>query len=269
MDSDKIIYPFLENSSTDGTANRLLSFFTNWGLYKLKHIDIEINKKIATITTKNAFMVCGNNDYIINFDFSEEWDDAEEKTARFIFGNGYYEDVKFTGSSCNAPIILNVREVFIGVYAGELKTTTPARVPCKKSVMCDDVAGVATGRVIVTKGDDGKSAYEIAVENGFEGTEKEWIESFGSGTAGFSPIVDITEIDGGHRISITDTKGEKTFDVLNGKDGTNGTNGVDGKDGEKGDKGDKGDPYTLTEADKTEIANAVLDSLAVAEGGLY
>ena len=26
-------------------------------------------------------------------------------------------------------------------------------------------------------GDDGKSAYEIAVENGFEGTEQEWLES--------------------------------------------------------------------------------------------
>ena len=52
----------------------------------------------------------------------------------------------------------------------------------------------------------------------------------------------------------------------------------------KGDKGDKGNDgytpqkgvdyfdgndYVLTEADKTEIANAVLDSLQTAEGGLY
>lgn len=27
------------------------------------------------------------------------------------------------------------------------------------------------------KGEDGKSAYQIAVENGFEGTEVEWLES--------------------------------------------------------------------------------------------
>lgn len=27
------------------------------------------------------------------------------------------------------------------------------------------------------KGEDGKSAYEIAVEHGFEGTEEEWLES--------------------------------------------------------------------------------------------
>ena len=229
----------------------------------MKHIDIEINKKIATVTTKNAFMVCGNDDYTINFDFSEEWEQIEEKTARFIFGNGYYEDVKFTGSSCSAPIILNVREVFIGVYAGagKLKTTTPARVPCKKSVMCDDVAGVEVNRVIVTKGDNGKSAYEIAVEHGFEGTEEEWLGSLGgSGVVGVSPVVNVTEIEGGHRITIKDAKGEKSFDVLDGVDGTN------GKDGEKGDKGD---PYTLTEADKLELVEMVLNSLPNAEGGLY
>lgn len=85
----------------------------------------------------------------------------------------------------------------------------------------------------------------------------------GGGDGGFSPIVTIEPFDGGHRITIVDAEGEKSFDVFDGIDGTNGV------DGEKGEKGDKGDPYTLTEADKTEIANAVLDSLAAAEGGLY
>lgn len=31
--------------------------------------------------------------------------------------------------------------------------------------------------VIGNNGEDGKSAYQIAVENGFEGTEEEWLES--------------------------------------------------------------------------------------------
>ena len=52
------------------------------------------------------------------------------------------------------------------------------------------------------KGEDGKSAYQIAVENGFIGTESEWLESL---------------------------------------------------------KGDKGDDYTLTNTDKTEIANIVIN----------
>jgi hypothetical protein len=66
----------------------------------------------------------------------------------------------------------------------------------------------------------------------------------GSGNA-VSPTIDITKIEGGHRITITDVEGTKTFSVLDGKS------------------------YILTDDDKTEIANAVLDSLAVAEGGLY
>jgi hypothetical protein len=52
----------------------------------------------------------------------------------------------------------------------------------------------------------------------------------GSGADGFSPIVKVEEIEGGHRVTITDIDGEKSFDVLNGKD------------------------YILTDADKTEIA---------------
>ena len=78
------------------------------------------------------------------------------------------------------------------------------------------------------------------------------------GGDGFSPIIDIEPIEGGHRISITDAEGTKTFDVLDGKDGIDGTNG---KDGEKGEKGDKGDPYTLTEDDKNTIVEAVVNAL--------
>lgn len=37
------------------------------------------------------------------------------------------------------------------------------------------VSGKLSGSLI--KGDDGKSSYDIAVENGFEGTEIEWLES--------------------------------------------------------------------------------------------
>lgn len=43
-----------------------------------------------------------------------------------------------------------------------------------------------------TNGDDGKSAYQIAINNGFEGTEQEWIESLKgqNGNNGVSPTID-------------------------------------------------------------------------------
>jgi hypothetical protein len=86
-------------------------------------------------------------------------------------------------------------------------------------------------------------------------------DSGGGGGDGFSPIVDITEIEGGHRVTITDIEGTKSFDVLNGAKG------------DKGDpftyedftpeqlealKGKDGQDYILTSADKTEIANTVV-----------
>lgn len=117
-----------------------------------------------------------------------------------------------------------------------------------------------------------KNAYQIAVENGFVGTETDWLESL---------------------------KGEKGAD---GKDGINGKNGIDGQDGTdgrgitsseinesgelvltysdgltanvgvvvgaKGEKGDKGDTgadgqdYVLTENDKHEIAQTAIADIA-------
>ncbi len=41
----------------------------------------------------------------------------------------------------------------------------------------------------------------------------------GTGADGFSPDVEVTEIDGGHRVTITDKDGTKSFDVMDGKDG--------------------------------------------------
>lgn len=93
------------------------------------------------------------------------------------------------------------------------------------------------------------SAYGIAVKNGYKGTEKEWLESLIGpqgepftyedftpeqlealkGKDGFSPVVAVADISGGHRVTITDKNGSKSFDVMDGKDGESG--GGSGADG--------------------------------------
>ena len=81
-------------------------------------------------------------------------------------------------------------------------------------------------------GEDGKSAYEIALEHGFEGTEPEWLNS------------------------------------LHGKTGSNGKDGKDGSDGKNGADGYtpvKGIDY-FTEADKSEMVTAVIAALPVYKG---
>ena len=71
-------------------------------------------------------------------------------------------------------------------------------------------------------GKDGRSAYEIAIENGFVGTVAEWLESL-KGRNG---------IDG--KDGLPGKDGKNGADGLPGKDGTNGKDGRDGIDGKDG-----------------------------------
>lgn len=57
------------------------------------------------------------------------------------------------------------------------------------------------------------------------------------GEDGFSPLVEISDIENGHRVQVIDVNGGKYFDVLNGRDGREGVDGRDGKDGAPGKDG--------------------------------
>lgn len=134
----------------------------------------------------------------------------------------------------------------------------------------------------------GKSAYEIAVDNGFKGSETEWLASLrgADGEKGEQGIQGVQGIQG--EKGETGAKGDKGEQGIqgekgaDGKDGTNGTNGVDGKDGisvthswngttltvksasgtsSANLKGEKGESYILTDADMAEITRIVIESL--------
>ena len=57
------------------------------------------------------------------------------------------------------------------------------------------------------KGDPGKSAYEIAVENGFDGTESEWLASLEgpSGDDGRSATITVGEVTTGEAVTVTNS----------------------------------------------------------------
>lgn len=62
-----------------------------------------------------------------------------------------------------------------------------------------------------------------------------------NGKDGVSPTITIKEISGGYTLTITDTLGTKTIDILNGKEGPQGIQGERGPTGEQGTQGPKGD----------------------------
>ena len=97
-------------------------------------INISVENKIAE--ADGTLYVCDNSDFVVKFAFDAEWEAYENKTARFVYNNSYV-DVVFTGNECHVPIISGTYFFNIGVYAGNLRTTTPVRVPCKKSILCD------------------------------------------------------------------------------------------------------------------------------------
>lgn len=97
-------------------------------------IKIVVRDKIAVVIDETTY-ICGNSDFAINFDFDAEWDKFDAKTARFSY-EGKYQDVVFTGTECPVPIISNTHKIYVGVFAGNLHTTTPAYIPAKKSILC-------------------------------------------------------------------------------------------------------------------------------------
>lgn len=106
----------------------------------MNYIDIQVSERHATnitYSTVSKAPVCGNTDYVVRFTFDAEWDAYENKTARFLTENGYFE-VLFAGNECPMPKLANVLYAEVGVYAGDLQTTTPAYIPVDRSILCGD-----------------------------------------------------------------------------------------------------------------------------------
>ena len=100
----------------------------------MKRIEISVQNLVAWQTNSTDY-VCGNSEFVVGFVFDREWNELETKTARFIHG-GEHTDIVFTGTECKVPKILNVKSMEVGVFSGDLHTTTPAVVHCRKSILC-------------------------------------------------------------------------------------------------------------------------------------
>lgn len=103
----------------------------------MKNLNVIVTNKIARYLQRDGEIVCGNSDYQITFTFDADWEGYETKTARFIW-NGKHMDIPFSGSVCQVPKITNANSVAVGVYAGDISTTTAAVIPCVRSIRCTE-----------------------------------------------------------------------------------------------------------------------------------
>ena len=134
---------------------------------------------------------------------------------------GYDEESDTTVRATTVPVTLHIRPSgFV-----EDGTTPIPPTPDLYTQLLKKLSEMQTG----ANGKDGRSAYEIAIENGFVGTAAEWLESL------------------------------KGMNGVDGKDGTNGKDGLPGKDGRDGKDGVSPDltNYPDTDAVKALIQAAV------------
>ena len=171
----------------------------------MKYLRIAVKDKIATYVQRDGAIVCGNKGYKIVFTFDDEWADYPTKTARFIWNNKYF-DQQFYGNECDVPMINDTENVTVGVYAGDLKTTTPAVIPCLISILCGNPE--TTDGKIKEYRDEAQTAAEEAKNFAKEAKDAAQVVVF--------PTIDVEEIEGGHKLTINDVEGEKTFNVMDG-----------------------------------------------------
>jgi hypothetical protein len=105
-------------------------------------INIKVQGKIAQVQGAPT-IVCGNSDYSAVFEFDSEWSDYTAKTARFVWrdirnGKMLHWDTQFVGDAAQIPAVYSTGLLLIGVYAGDIRTTTPARVPCARCITDGD-----------------------------------------------------------------------------------------------------------------------------------
>lgn len=94
---------------------------------------MKVRERKASPAVDGQFVICGNGTYQVRFDLDAEWDALPLRTARFRFrrnGNLVQEDVPFTGDCCTMPVIRQSDLAEIGLIAGNIRTTTAARIPC-------------------------------------------------------------------------------------------------------------------------------------------
>ena len=104
----------------------------------MPEIGVKVREKIAQPVGAPE-IVCGNSDYVIELDTDNEWTGYESKTARFVWcdlrtGKIMHSDVLFTGNKVNVPALYDTAAVAVGLYAGDIHTTTPARIPCARCI---------------------------------------------------------------------------------------------------------------------------------------
>lgn len=161
---------------------------------------------------------------------------VEDNTkARHTHANNSVLD-KFSEDENGTPLY-NGKAIVSDIECTETDPTVPdwAKQPQKPSYTANEIGALPDTTKIPTKTSE--------LENDSEFITKNNLPDVKDGEDGYSPTIEVTEIDSGHRLIITDIDGMKHVDILNGADGQDGytpQRGIDYFDGAQGLPGKDG-----------------------------
>lgn len=99
----------------------------------IKPIVIKVTDKVPELVSGPDYVVCDNSDYTVVWQLDEEWAQFEHRTMQVNYKDGTYERVLFTGDTCALPALPVPGPVHVGLFAGDIHTTRPARLLAVRS----------------------------------------------------------------------------------------------------------------------------------------
>lgn len=200
----------------------------------MAELKVKVREKRAY--SDQTVIVCGNDDYVVLFDWDDEWDSLSPMMVVVCQDGTAFPPIAVSGKKAKLPS-LNTQTVAIGLISGDTRTTTAAVFRCLGGVQ-DNVTGMV---------EMSSDFYDILLER-LEITSTEKFR----GEDGHSPVVTAD------KTGITTTikvDGSPIAQINDGNDGKTPTKGTD----------------YWTEEDKQEILNeldaSVLPAVTEADNG--
>lgn len=206
----------------------------------MKEIHISVREGIAAQTDHTAY-ITGDGETWVVFDLGEEWEEKPLRTARFQTECSYVDAV-FRGNKCRVPVFTYARKLEVGLFAGNVRTTTPARIFLREGVRSawgspEEPAPNVYDQLMDALEDNG-----ITMEQEANGVRLTLRQRGGEQTAflRYSEVyVGSGEMPEGYFVQVDPSGGTA---VLRVRDRAGNIIPIPSIRGEKGDKGDPGEP---------------------------
>lgn len=209
----------------------------------MPEIHIAVENGVAS-QRDTAVYICGSGDFTAVFAFEAGWPVEDLKTARFQT-ESTYQDVLFRGNACPVPVFTNARKLEVGVYCGNLRTTTPARIAIREGIRSawgppEDPAPSLCDQILEAVGETDLRLEEVTdgvvLTVCFRGGERKAFLRHSEIYVGSGTMPE------GYRVQVDPTGENPQLFVRAGDGSIVPVPAIQGPKGEKGDKGDKGDP---------------------------